>query len=360
MISMFFALGTCSFIFGMIIDKLGPKVGLISSLLLYSFLSGSFLFYADFLSQLPFFGFVTGAAITSFALTTNSIASSSIPAEDQTKYLTQYQSWSNLIYMISPLVTSGSILLYKSVKPLLGIAFVSSVIALVFLKNITFHQKKEFFDFSLFYPKKNNHKERMTLFALGLVTGIKSGIFWALFSVMTLIVLGSITYWGIVSFALKVVSIITLKSLEKVKKIESFEQLFLGFGIMYSAMIVLFLTNVSSPMYLLLLTVDAVFTPLVWLVFYKTSYTLSKENPRFQHFSTEYNVLNEVALAIGRIIPLLILGPAFAIAHTKNEKMLIVAFTFIFVSYIPNLFFHIFKRSHALKKLSHLKFITDY
>jgi hypothetical protein len=299
------------------------------------------------LTNIPIFGFITGLANTTLFMTSSFITTNFINNQNPTGYQAESNKWRLLAHITVPIALTSSFLIYKSPIIPLSMAAVSSLIALVLSTRLRFATTPKQFAWRVFgFPSPNPERHILTLLAIGY--GIRDGIFWALFSVVVLMVLGSVEYWGIATILFTFISYITNHYLKKLTVSPIIlKQILFGFGVLYTASIVLFIANPIPLAFIGFAAVDAIFFPLLTLSYQRLSMELGSLDPDFSERSTEYTLFNELAVGVGRLIPLIALGPLF-INATSNSNNLIIFIVFIVISLIPTALLGVLQSSRLL------------
>ncbi len=340
--SLFISMIPLSFFVGFIIDKWGGLFPFFISLVSMVILTVFFVFFPQFsLEYIWLMGILAGLYNISFYLTSKVVITQLISSRDQDLVNVAFYNYSTFSYLIAPLLLFFSRRVFGFQELSLLIALFSACIGLVLLFKLKGLGKMvNKVDYDVFNPFAKVRSERKGLFIFSLIYGLKNGIFWAVFSVITLMIVGSLGYWSVIAVMLKLTSIITNKFLENIDSIETFERLLLGFSVFYLGFIVLVLANVSVFTFLLFALVDSIVTSIIKVFYSKLCYEVTMSDADYQHKITEYGVFEEVGLSLGRVISLLLLGPVF-IFSIHDQNLLVIVLTFAVISFVPLLFFKV-------------------
>lgn len=348
MLSMFMAMPIAAVIIGWLNSRLIKQVGLFISFYSAFVISVVILMHAPTFYAYPWvFGALSGVMFSSFWLTISATVTRFFNDEEQAEFHARSGMITIVCYALTPLLIFAVNAVGGSIRYVYAASFFSAAAGLVVLLRLQLPAEEQK-SFNMFTVFSRSRVELTTMASLALIAGMRTGVFWAFFSVVIFIVLKSLTSWSIVSFLLSVTASGTILLLKRIHTFRLFEELFLVSGFIYAAVIVFFIANVSPATFLLFAFTNAIYTSVVNVTYSKMLFTVINQDEQYQNRTTEYSVLTEVMQSIGMVIPVVILGPAF-IAATDQNNLLLVGLMFIIISYIPHVFFHIIKRSAVLR-----------
>lgn len=351
--ALFMTIAPAAVVTGVLIDNRGGRLPYLVALVALAILSGIFVFDTQFaVSNLVLMGALAGIANTAFYLTAKIVSDQVVPAAKLNSFNARFSNFIVGAYLVAPLTLIAAKSVFGYQELVLVIASISAVIGATLLLPLKeLNAIKNPLNFSLFSPFNKENDERKSLLLFSIVMGLKEGIFWAFFSVVTLLILGSISYWGIVTFCLKLTSMIVNHFLGKLKTITAYEQLMLGLAIAYLGLIVVVMANVSVFAFLVFAFADAIITPVIRLFYAKMNFEITRLDARYSQKVSEYGVFSEIGMTIGRLASLVLLAPVF-LAGVEQNDIAIIMLTFMLIGATPLLIIKIAKGSRFLSENS--------
>lgn len=353
-VAMFLTMPLVSLLSGWITDYLNPKISLIISFSAYVgllFSAGAQTEY--FLTHLFAFGALTGLATAMQSVPLGAITSRNVLDEERDAFMGNQSMIAMIIGLLLPVavaivkrLTGDLTLLFLGVVPL-------SVLMLLGLSRIGIqipdHEK---FSWRVMLGSLIRNPDGKSLFLADVLMAIKDGVFWVLRNVLAYVLLGSIAYWGIYSVVFQCIKIGVSKWLAGKHTIVNSRAWFLLSGFLYTAASVLLVVDFSVINFLLFSLVDSIFGVLTSVIFSDAVMRMMANDPLYfdRKLETEYGVLREFHLGLGRVLPLLLMAYVF-VGLGLGESITAMKLVFILVGFVPQMLSIVLIRSRGFGTL---------
>ncbi len=353
-VAMFVAIPVVSLFSGLITDYINPRISLGISFFAYGillFLAGR---YADlFFDNLLWFGALAGAAIAMQATPLSAITIRNVGDEDRDRFASIRLIMRVIIGILLPILVAGVKKVTGELTLLfVGIAPIAGFVLLWLTKIKVQMPDHERFDFGLIFSVWKRNPDSRSLWLSDILMAMKDGVFWVLRNVLAYILLGSITYWGIFAVVTQLIKIAVSWWLSKKSSLVSSRAWFILSGFFYTASALILAIHFSIASFLWFSLVDAVFGVFTSIVFTDAILRMMEKDPLFykSKLETEYSVLREFHLGIGRVLPLLLMGWVF-VGLGDLEMVSAMKLVFILVGWVPQLLSFVMLKSKGFGEL---------
>lgn len=179
----------------------------------------------------------------------------------------------------------------------------------------------------------DKNKDKWLLFLAKIFEGGWSAINTVLISILSLVILGKIEWWGLMQIVLSVVTIIGLSYFSKNVDYYKSKYVILPIAVVYLCISVVFALNLNVLWYMVFSIAHTTLMTMFWCVLRSLNGSILNADNYISKLRVEYNVINEIPLAIGRVIPLLIMI-VFSI-NFEAEMLYAVIFFVILMGSMP-------------------------
>lgn len=290
------------------------------------------------------FGAIYGASIGISAVPSN-IINSKIFENSLERLLSLNTAIGSSVNLIAPFV--ASLLIPKfGYNPLLVLATIFlflSWITTLGIKDTNYGDGK-FTLSKVLFPKQGS--ENYLLFIVQFIEGIRSGFLWSFGGIIAYLYVGGLKSWGIYNLFFTALTIVLGLFFARFLRLHLNKFFVVTTGLFYSLACLLLGVNSGIEYFLYYSLVLAFISAIGWSSFLGTINQIMKEDLSFEKYRIEYYVAIELPLALGRIVPLLIiLG-----LNTQQFSDIGVRISWILIGIIPIISFSLLTKSQVWNK----------
>lgn len=343
-LAMFITIPVFAVLSGIISEKKSPLGGYSIGLLIRTFVFAFVIIAPQFiLANIWIFGVIYGASIGISAVSSN-VINSKIFEESLENLMSLNTAIGSTINLLAPFLAS---LLVSSLgyNPLLIIAIFFLGLAWLMarkIKQLNFGDGK-FSLVKVLFPIQKS--ENNLLFLTQLVEGVRSGFLWAYGGIIAYLFVGGLRSWGIYNLIFTGLTILLSFYFAKTLRLHLNKFFVVTTGLFYSLACLLLGVNSSLEYFLYYSFVLSFISAVGWSSFWGTINQIMKENPDFEKYRIEYYVAMEFPLALGRIIPLVII----LISNTQQFSDFGIKLSWILIGIIPIISFSLLNKSQVWK-----------
>ena len=343
-LAMFITIPIFAILAGILSEKRSPVDGYSIGLLIRAFVFILVIFFPKFImDNIWLFGSIYGASIGISAVSANIINSKIFENS-----LEKMMSFNVIIGSITNLMAPFFATIIASTlgfNPLLAASLLFLLLAWMSSRKI---EKLVYGDGgfnllngSLLKRKTNNN----LLFLVQFIEGIRSGFLWAYAGILAYIFVGGIKSWGMYNLFFTGLTILFGLIFSKTLRLHTNKLFVVTTGLFYSLACLLLGVNFSLGYFLFYSLVMSFVSAVGWSSFLGTINQIMKEDSDFEKYRIEYYVAIELPLALGRIIPLLLI----LIFNVNKFSDFGIRFSWILVGIIPIISFSLLNRSRVWK-----------
>lgn len=335
-------------LFGYIGAKLTKAISVKVSFLLSFLARGAILLIVSYqpellLNNIMLFGVVYAVAVGLYAIPRSTAYYSVIDKENMSRIRAILLSIFTLIGLILPLFGAYLIGSQGNYQHLFTFALISLLLSAFMLVIIRIPKIPQRWD--MLYVLKERSPDHNNLLKVHFIFGIKSGIQWALFGVLVLNFLDNdIENWGRFSSLIGLVGVIAGLFYAKfiAKRIDILALLITG--IAYAAFSILFVVNFNFMWFAIFLAVNSISEKFIGSSLGTVISEMIEEDDEARTHLPEHYALLEFPLAIGRLIPLVIL--LITNASLDNDPAL--KLIFVVIGLVPFILTGILRKSNLV------------
>lgn len=314
-----------AFLFGYIAKKISLKLSYSLGILMYSaqllliVLRGT-----EILNIIILFGFISGIASGAYRLSFNTINQKITDPRNREKYFGSQNAITSLIKLLTPptlaLVVSFTGSYNKIFNPTVFIFILASIFG--FLIRVDIRHGRYKMEDVLRFPGTN--PEKTIIFKSLLINGMRSSLMFSILPVITLILVGGLANWGGFTLALSSFGVLASYIYGRISNISNSKYSLTISALIFSLAAIFFAVYFNLPSLIAFAVALAILEIVIVVSFESNIDTLTEQDSKIEYLMTEYNVFTEIAVAIGRIVPLMALY--FLDISLQNDIFLRIAF----------------------------------
>lgn len=313
-------------------DKINAKLSFFISIVFRLISLISVVFYGDyFISNLVLFGFLMSLAIGFYSVPRNACVQLINKSDSILKLTVYLSSVTSFAGIIVPFAGSFWVEKTGSYSGIFLVSFFLLIFSGFIFSLINFPVSDGTFQI-LEVVKKMTKEDHFKMVKIYFYNGIRNGISWSIFGIMTLVLVGNdLVEWGSINSVISLVAVIAGFIYSKKIRGESKYPSLVITAYIYCFLSIIFIVNYSIYSLILLLLVHSIAS-----VFINSSVSaliselLQKDN-NLASRANEYYSLLEIPLALGRVLPLLILW----ISGVGIGNELVFKLVFLIIAFVP-------------------------
>lgn len=276
------------------------------------------------------FGILAGTGIGLQSISYTLIVGAINKDADTTRFLGLKSSVMNIVSILAVPAVTALVSFLGSYVISYMISFIAGLIIIVLLQKISYVNTNS----------DTNLRSALSLFDIDEVKififtrflyGIYNGPMWAVLGVVTLIFVGDVSRWGIISTGFTILSIVSTYMYSKIAANSIRQAISIFATFIFASIALLLATNWNFAVFMAYQFSMVILNSSFSLHYEGVIYSLTNDNQTIKDNMGRILSLGEVAIGLGRIIPLIIL----LVAGFSFDNPLMLQILFVIISVIP-------------------------